>query len=265
MAETVMLMSKPIMPQSHNSIAYVGGAQIRFERGLHLPLRQVENYRFLYVESGSGEFIIPDATMQLDDRVLLLLSPGVREIRYDDKRPVSYTYIEFSVTRDLITDPWLRVPESSPHFQTLIGLLRSTLHEDGHGTESVISAAIDLALRHTGPDPSTATIDGRIRQVLDYIDRNLNRALKVSELAKIAGLSEPQFRRVFRTSMSMGPKEYLLQTRMLYARRILESEGPRVSDVAELLQFETVYQFSKQYKKVHGHSPTRPVKLNSAK
>jgi len=194
MAETVILMSKTIMPQFNNSIAYVGGAHIRFERSLYLPPRQVENYRFLYVESGSGEFIIPDDTLQLDDRMLLLLSPGVREIRYDDRRAVSYTYIEFSVARDLITEPWLQVPESSPHFQTLIGLLRSTLHEDGHGTESVIRAAIDLAIRHTAPDPSTATIDGRIRQVLDYIDRNLNHALKVSELAKIAGLSEPQFR-----------------------------------------------------------------------
>jgi len=241
----------------NNSIAYVGGAQIRFERGLHLPPRQVENYRFLYVESGSGEFIIPDATMQLDDRMLLLLSPGVREIRYNDRRPVSYSYIEFSVTCDLITEPWLRVPESSPHFQTLTGLLRSTLHEDGHGTESFIRAAVDLALRHAAPNASTPTIDGRIRKALDYIDRNLNRALKVSELAELAGLSEPQFRRVFRANMSMGPKEYLLRTRMHYARRILENEGLRVSDVAELLQFETLYQFSKQYKKVHGHSPTR--------
>jgi AraC family transcriptional regulator len=258
MAESVMLMSKTIMTSPDTSIAYVGGGYIRFERGLHLPPRHVENHRFLYVESGSGEFIIPDETLQLDDRMLLLLSPGVREIRYDDKRPVSYTYIEFSVTRDLVTDPWLQVPESSPHFQTLIGLLHSTLHEDGHGTESVIRAAIDLALRHTAPtpDPSTPTVDGRIRQVLDYIDRNLNRALKVSELAELAGLSEPQFRRVFRANMSIGPKEYLLRTRMHYARCILENEGLRVSDVAELLQFETVYQFSKQYKKIHAHSPT---------
>ncbi|MDA1166413.1 MAG: AraC family transcriptional regulator [Planctomycetota bacterium] len=250
-------MSKTIMPSSHDFIAYVGGAQIRFERGLHLPPRNVENHRFLYVESGSGEFIIPDERLQLGDRMLLLLSPGVREIRYDDKRPVSYTYIEFSVTRDLITEPWFRVPETSPHFQTVIGLLRSALHEDGREVESIILAAIDLTLRHTVADASTPAVDRRIRDVLDYIDRNLNRALKVSELAELAGLSEPQFRRVFRANMSTGPKEYLLRTRMHYARRILESEGLRVSDIAEVLQFETVYQFSKQYKKVHGHSPTR--------
>jgi AraC family transcriptional regulator len=258
MTESVMLMSKTIMPSSHDFIAYIGGAHIRFECGLHLPARSVENHRFLFVESGCGEFIIPDEALQLDDRMLLLLSPGIREIRYHDTRPVSYIYIEFSVTRNLITEPWLRVPESSPHFQTLIGLLRSTVHEDGHGTESVIIAAIDLVLRHAALDPSKATIDGRIRQALDHIDRNLNRPLRVSELAGVAGLSEPQFRRVFRASMSMGPKEYLLRTRMRYARRILENERLRASDVAELLQFETVYQFSKQYKKVHGHSPTGP-------
>lgn len=55
--------------------------------------------------------------------------------------------------------------------------------------------------------------------------------------------------------MSLGPKEYLLRERMNYARRILKSEALRVGEVADLLQFETVYQFSNQYKKVHGHSP----------
>ena len=44
---------------------------------------------------------------------------------------------------------------------------------------------------------------------------------------------------------------------MNYARRILQSEGLRVGEVAGLLQFEAVYQFSNQYKKVHGHSPTQ--------
>lgn len=44
---------------------------------------------------------------------------------------------------------------------------------------------------------------------------------------------------------------------MHYARKVLENEGLRASDVGELLRFETVYQFSKQYKKVHGHSPTQ--------
>ncbi len=257
MAETVMLMSKTIMAAFDDTITYVGGAHIRFDRGLHLPSRHIENHRYLFVESGSGEFMIPDARKQLSQQMLLLLSPGVREIRYDDQHSVSYTYIEFSLARDLMTAPWLQVPETSPHFQTLIGLLRSILHEDGCGVESIIRAAIDLTLRHTIPDASTSRIDRRIQEVLDYIDRSLNLALEVSELAELAGLSEPQFRRVFRASMSIGPKEYLLRTRMHYARRILESEGLRVRDVAELLQFETVYQFSKQYKKVHGHSPSR--------
>ena len=85
MAETVMVMSKTIMTTSDDTIAYFGGAHILFKRGLHLPPRNVENHRFLYVESGSGEFIIPDERLHLSDRMLLLLSPGVREIRYDDQ------------------------------------------------------------------------------------------------------------------------------------------------------------------------------------
>ena len=68
--------------------------------------------------------------------------------------------------------------------------------------------------------------------MVDYIDVHLNHPLRVSERAREAGLSEPQFRRVFRNTMSIGPKEYLLQERMNYAHRILQSEGLRVGEVA---------------------------------
>jgi hypothetical protein len=84
MVETVMVLSQTITPASNDSIAYVGDAHIRFERSLHLRPRNVENHRFLFVESGCGEFIVPEETLQLDDRMLLLLSPGVRGIRYHD-------------------------------------------------------------------------------------------------------------------------------------------------------------------------------------
>ncbi|MDF1824157.1 MAG: helix-turn-helix domain-containing protein [Verrucomicrobiales bacterium] len=61
----------------------------------------------------------------------------------------------------------------------------------------------------------------------------------------------------FRKKAATAPKEYLMRERMRYARKILQTEGLRVGEVADLMQFETVFQFSNQYKNVHGHSPMK--------
>ena len=236
------------------NVSYVGSAHIRFQKSLHLRPRQIENHRFLFVESGRGEFVFPAETLKLVGRTLLLLAPGMREIRYQSGRPVSYLYVEFRTPTELISHPFLEYPATSPHYQTLVNLLRSINQEKGGGVDYLILAAIDLALLHPASIDATAP-DSRIQRTLNHIDGRLDHSPKVSELAEEAGLSIPHFRRLFQKTVGIAPKEYLMCERMRYARKILQTEGLRVGEVADLMQFETVFQFSNQYKKIHGHSP----------
>ncbi|MDF1739888.1 MAG: AraC family transcriptional regulator [Verrucomicrobiales bacterium] len=239
-----------------NNVTYLGSAHIRSPKSLRLRPRQIRNHRFLFVESGNGEFTFPKKTLKLVGRTLLLLAPGMREIRYQSGRPVSYLYVEFSTPDELISEPFLECPATSPHFQTLVNLLRSVNQEKGKGVDQLIPAAIELALLHPAPADRSAT-DPRIQRALNHIDSHLDRPLKISDLAEEAGLSLPHFRRLFQKTVATAPKEYLMRERMRYARKILQTEGLRVGEVADLMQFETVFQFSNQYKKVHGHSPVK--------
>ncbi|MEC5127249.1 AraC family transcriptional regulator [Verrucomicrobiales bacterium BCK34] len=243
-----------------NNVTYLGSAHIRFPKSLQIRPRRIRNHRFLFVESGNGDFIFPEKTLKLVGRTLLLLAPGMREIRYQSGRPVSYLYVEFSTPDELISGPFLECPATSPHFQTLVNLLRSVNQEKGKGVDHLIPAAIELALLHPAPTDRGAT-DPRIQRALNHIDSHLDRPLKISDLAEEAGLSLPHFRRLFQKTVATAPKEYLMRERMRYARKILQTEGLRVGEVADLMQFETVFQFSNQYKRVHGHSPVkdRPV------
>ena len=133
--------------------------------------------------------------------------------------------------------------------------VRVTVVRNGRIPGVVGHGGLAVVIKHQGNRNRTA--DHRINRILHFIETNLTRPLLVSELAREAGVSEPQFRRIFRDAMALGPKEYLLRERMNYARRILESEALRVGEVAELLQFETVYQSSNQYKRIHRHSPVQ--------
>lgn len=249
MAKPFIDLTKAIMSLG---VTYVGGAQIRSPKSLHLRPRRIENFRFLYLESGQGEFRFPGETLSIAGGTLLLLAPGRRETLYKGSEPISYLYLEFHASRRLMEGPFLRC-HSTGHFQTILSLMRSVHREKGKDCELLILAAVDLALRQP-PDQSPG-VDSRVQRALQYLEQHLDQPLQVADLAKMAGLSEPHFRRLFLMSQGVSPKTFLMRQRMLYARRILQTEGLQVSEVADLLHFETVFQFSNQYKKVLGNSP----------
>ncbi len=235
---------------------YLGSARIRFHKSLHLRRRRIDHHRFLLIESGRGEFRFSDTSLSIDGRHLLLLSPGQRETLYSAARPVSYLYVEFDSNADLITGPYHECSPDSIHWQTLAAIITSVHRERGIGVEHLLVSAIQLAqLNPTGPRSDRSAIDQRIRKALTFTEQHLDQPLRVPDLAAAAGLSLPHFRRLFLKTLKVSPKAYLIRERMHHARNILRTEGLQVGEVADLLHFENAFQFSNQYKKVHGHSP----------
>ena len=237
---------------------YLGSARIRFHKSLHLRRRRIDHHRFLLIESGRGEFRFSDTSLSIDGRHLLLLSPGQRETCYSAAVPVSYLYVEFDVDSDtdLIPGPYHECSADSIHWQTLTAMITSVHRERGIGVDLLLVAAVQLAqLNPTGPRSDRSAIDPRIRKAVTYIEQHLDQILRVPDLAAAAGLSLPHFRRLFLKTLKVSPKQYLIRERMHHARNILRTEGLQVGEVADLLHFENAFQFSNQYKKVHGHSP----------
>ncbi|MGZ0163102.1 MAG: hypothetical protein ACKVII_04240 [Planctomycetales bacterium] len=151
-----MTLTKPISP---GSVVYVGSAHVRFHQSLHFRPRQIENHRFLYVEEGCGEFLFASETLPIDGHTLLMLAPGPREIHYGSTEPVSYTYVEFESRSKLTEKPYVSYPETSPHFQTLVCLLRSIVFNKGAGADVLISAAIELTQLHPAHPRSVPELD----------------------------------------------------------------------------------------------------------
>jgi len=237
---------------------YLGSARIRFHKELHLRRRKIDHHRFLLIESGRGEFRFSDTSLDIDGRHLLLLTPGERETHYSAAVPGSYLYVEFDVDSDtaLVPGPFRECSAESIHWQTLAALITSVHRERCVGVDQLLAAAIQLALLEPASQRSDhSTIDKRIRAALTYIEQHLDQPLRVPDLAAGAGLSLPHFRRLFVKALNVSPKEYLIRERMHHARNILRTEGLQVGEVAGLLNFENAFQFSNQYKKVHGHSP----------
>ncbi|WP_320189035.1 AraC family transcriptional regulator N-terminal domain-containing protein (plasmid) [Agrobacterium rosae] len=104
-----------------------------------------------------------------------------------------------------------------------------------------------------------ARAGSRISQVRDAIARlrtNLDRVVKIEELAEIAGMSVATFHRHFRAATAMSPLQYQKTLRLQEARRLLLADTDTTS-AAFAVGYESASQFSREYSRMFGTPPAR--------
>jgi AraC-like DNA-binding protein len=103
-------------------------------------------------------------------------------------------------------------------------------------------------LAHTGDQ-------GKLANVLGYIDEHLNVPMEVEELAELVHLHPNYFIPYFKKFMGMPPMQYVQLKRMELAKRLLSGSKFSISDIAEQVGMELAH-FSKVFKKTTGVSPS---------
>jgi len=90
-----------------------------------------------------------------------------------------------------------------------------------------------------------------------YIMDNLHRKISVQDLAKVACLSVSRFHDVFREVSGTTPHQFLLQTRLDQAVRLLTSSSLSVAEISYRTGFSSQGALTNALKKYKGTTPTR--------
>ena len=83
-----------------------------------------------------------------------------------------------------------------------------------------------------------------------------NNSVSVADLAKLCGISEAYFRRIFTVKFGVSPKEYIISKRIGYAGQLLEIGDLTVSEVAELCGYTEISHFSREFTRRVGIPPS---------
>lgn len=95
-----------------------------------------------------------------------------------------------------------------------------------------------------------------VRAAQDHLREHFADPVRVADLARLAGLSPSHFAALFRRATGSGVIEYVKRLRMARARELLATRTDPVRDVAGAVGYDDPFYFSRQFRAVHGCSPT---------
>jgi len=99
----------------------------------------------------------------------------------------------------------------------------------------------------------------RISRAIQTIRQDFAEPLAVAELADTAGMSASSFHEHFKTITATTPLQYQKDLRLMEARRLLSEGQLSVSTAAFEVGYESPTQFSREYSRKFGVSPSRDL------
>ncbi|NEA99678.1 AraC family transcriptional regulator [Streptomyces sp. SID13726] len=100
--------------------------------------------------------------------------------------------------------------------------------------------------------------DSRLRHIgraIHWIRDHHADALRVEDLARLAGMSVSPFHRHFRAVTAMTPIQYQKRIRLQEARLLLMSSADDVASVGFAVGYDSASQFSREYRRAFGRPP----------
>lgn len=109
------------------------------------------------------------------------------------------------------------------------------------------------------------TSENKIMPAIDYINAHYTDNVSAFELAEMCHLSETHLYRLFKKETNKTPVDYRNFLRTQRACLLLKETDLPVSEIAYQLGFDSIYYFSRIFKKYMGLSPVMYIKNNLKK
>ncbi len=113
------------------------------------------------------------------------------------------------------------------------------------------------ALQGLGLAPSLLTLDPRVEEIVQLLDRPGKSLLQAEELSKRSGLSPSQINRLFLRQLGTTLHSYRERQRLASARTLLTASDLSVKETAFRLGFLSPQHFSRWFRKHTGLPPTQ--------
>ena len=227
----------------------------------HYPAYERPYNWLIYTASGAGEVALDDYSIQLQPQTLTLI-PLNRRCHYSCSQEMQIAACAFT----------LELPSGLDNFQLYEPPHKAISFDQSHLLSKVIDnqqsptahfeamAAmynmLALIMAQSTLNSKTKTADIRLQKILIHIEKNLNQALSIPQLALIHGTSVEHFSRWFKTMTNLSPNKYISLKRIKKACKLLMTSHKNIETIGFECGFQDPLYFSKCFKKRIGIPPS---------
>ena len=95
-----------------------------------------------------------------------------------------------------------------------------------------------------------------VKQILDYIKRNIYGKISIEQISRDLNISESTLKQIFSKFRRGGIMHYYNELKIKEARKLIREGKHNMSQISEILQFDTPQYFSKCFKAVTNMTPS---------
>lgn len=100
----------------------------------------------------------------------------------------------------------------------------------------------------------------KLNKVMEYVEKHLDEKIESRVLAKMLGMSEYTFQRIFSIICDISFSEYVRNRRLSNAGQELFMKNEKIIDIATKYQYNNATSFSRAFERFHGIKPSQVKK-----
>ena len=222
--------------------------------------------------SGEGCYRLGNRTHACHPGCIVLLPPGTPHdySAPNDKNGWGFFWVHFTPRADWVG--WLKwscsndlneltitdAVEYARLYQAFHKLVHDNRNIDILHDELADNALAEILILLTGHhiQKNVQHRDPRVLLVLRRLSNEFDRDISIAELAHSVAMSPSRLAHLFTAQTGEPIMRARMKLRMRHASRLLQITSRQVSDIAKDVGFKSLFQFSRQFSRWHGMSPT---------
>lgn len=249
--------------------------------------------RFFYVKNGSGYIEADGILFHMKKGSAIIINPGIKYILKSPEDQIDYAAFNFDYTQKyshykkpipLATENDFdskKIVENVqiedrdilnkvlyvPSIEIIEPLVEHILVEntkkliDYEITSSALMCEILVELLRHSMFSSTQK-DDIIEEVISYIHNNFSTDLTNTSIAEKFGFHPNYLSSLVKNSTGLSLKQYIIQTKIMNAAEMLETNAFSIGEIAKKCGFYDIYHFSKYFKRIMKVAPSKFRKNN---
>jgi AraC-like DNA-binding protein len=256
----------------------------RFKTEFNFPVHYHEEYELNFIENASGvRRVVGSSIEEIDNFELVLVGPNIPHAWFTYKcKSESIFEITIQFHRDLFHEVFLKrnqlnfirnlferslkgVSFSRRTIERVAPRLKALAEKEGF--DSVLDLMAVLNELSLSPDSRTLSEDitynteliyndsERVEKVVQFINANFSRTIRLAEAAELAEMAETAFSRFFKAKTGITFVDYLNDIRIGHASRLLIDTISPIAEIAQECGFTSLTNFNRIFKKRKGLVP----------